>query len=118
MHRVPQVQPRTQLQVAWLKGAFEQQDGAAPIERAQALRLVKVEQGKAVGAAQSGKTALDAVAIGIGLDHRPHMGIWRTQASLVQVVTQGFEVDGGKDGAGHGESEGEVGQWRQRRWRS
>jgi hypothetical protein len=57
---VPQVQARAQLQVARLEHAFQQQDGAAPVQRAQALGLGQVEQRKAVGAAQ-GSNTLDAV---------------------------------------------------------
>ena len=102
VHRVPQVQARAQFQVARLENAFEQQDGAAPVQRAQALRLGQVQQGKTVGAPQRAEHALDAVAVGIGLDHRPDPCVRRPHAGLVQVVFEGVGMDGGKNGTGHG----------------
>ena len=99
---MPKVQPRTQLQIARLEHPFEQQDRAAPIQRAQQAGLGQVEQGKAVGAAQAGKGMGDAVAIGIGLDHRPQPGVRGVGARLSQVVRQGVGVDQGFDRAGHG----------------
>ena len=86
MHRVPQVQARTQLQVAGFKHAFEQQDGPAPAQVAHALGLVQVEQGEAVGPAQTLKHPLDAMAIGIGLDHRPNPRILGTRTQHSEVV--------------------------------
>ena len=77
VHHVPQVQARAQLQVARLEAALEQQHRAAPAERAHALGLGQVEQREAVGAAQAVEDALDAVAVGVGLDHRPDPGVGR-----------------------------------------
>ena len=102
MHRVPELQARAQLQVARLEHAFEQEDGAAPTQRAHAAGLVHVEQGKAVGAAHAVKTALDAVAVGVGFDHRPEAGVGRGLARPGLVVAQGVEVNGGEDRAWHG----------------
>ncbi len=58
-----------------------------------AFGLVQVEQRKAVGAAQPGEGALDAVAVGIGLDHRPDPRIRRGLARARQVVRQRVGVD-------------------------
>ena len=101
MHRMPQAQARAQLQVARLEHAFEQQDGPAPAQVAHALGLGQVQQRKTVGAAQALEHPLDAVAIGIGLDHRPHLGVRHRLAHAREVVVQGRGVDGGSgwDGA-------------------
>ena len=102
VHGVPQVQARAQLQVARLEAAFEQQDGAAPAERAHALRFVEVEQREAVGTRQPGIGTFDAVAVGIGLDHRPHARLRRGLACATQVVRQRLGVDERLDRSGHG----------------
>ena len=103
VHRVPEVEPRAQLEVARLEHALEQQHRPAPAQRAHALRLGQVEQREAVGTAQPLVDALDAVAVGIGLDHRPDAGIERIAAHALEVVAQGIGVDRGENGAGHGE---------------
>src|SRR5436853_489585 len=77
MHRVPQAQARTQLQVARLEHAFEQEDGTAPAQRAHAFGLLQVQQREAVGAADRFEHAVDAVAIGIGLDDGPYLRVAR-----------------------------------------
>ena len=102
MHRVPQVQPRAQLQVARLKSAFEQQYGAAPAQGAHALGFAQVQQGKAIGPTQTFKHPLDAMAIRIRLDHGPGLGIGCGLPGTAQVMAQGCGVDAGLDGAGHG----------------
>ena len=101
VHRVPEVQARAQLQVARLEHPFEQQDGAAPAQRAQALRLVQIEQGETVGRAQGVEHPFDAMAVGIGLDHRPDPRIGRRGAGPRQVVRQRVGVDQGFDRTGH-----------------
>jgi hypothetical protein len=93
VHRVPEVQARAQLQVARLEHAFEQQHRAAPAQRAHALGLGQVEQREAVGAAQAVVGALDAVAVGVGLDHGPDAGIRRAFTHPCQVVQEGVAVD-------------------------
>ena len=100
--RVPQAQARAQLQVARVKTALQQQDGAAPVERAQALRLGQVQQRETVGAAQCVKDAFDAVAVGVGLDDGPDLGVGRGGAGAGEVVRERGSVDGGKNGAWHG----------------
>ena len=102
VHRVPQVQARAPFQVAQLKRAFKQQNRPAPAQGAQALGLVQVEQRKSVGAAQAFKCALNAVAIGVGLDHGPGAGIRGAGTRALQVVAQGLGMDGGLDRTGHG----------------
>ena len=101
VHHVPQVQARAQLQVARLEHAFEQQDGAAPVERAQRRSLGQVEQGKTVGRAQRVEGPLDAVAVGVGLDHRPDSRVGRLRARAGQVVAQGIGMDQRFDRTGH-----------------
>ena len=102
MHRVPQLQARAQLQVTRLKHAFEQQDGPAPTQVAHALGFIQIQQGKTVGAAQARVRALNAVAVGVGFDHSPHLGLRHRGAVAVQVVLQCSRVDGGENRARHG----------------
>ena len=101
VHRVPQVQARAQFQVARLEHAFQQQDGPAPAQGAHALRLLQVQQGEAVGAAQSVEHAFDAMAVGIGLDHAPHPGIGRAARMRARLWRRASAVDGGLDRTGH-----------------
>ena len=108
VHCVPQMQARAELEVARLEHAFKQQDRAAPVQRAQALRLGQVQQREAVGTAQRVEHALDAVAVGVGLDHRPDARVGRPHTGLVQVVLERCGMDGGVDGAGHGGSAMEL----------
>jgi len=86
MHRVPELEPRAQLQVARLEHALQQQDGAAPVQRAQPLGLGQVQQREAICRPQAGVGALDAVAVGIGLDDGPDTGIGRLRAGTAEVV--------------------------------
>ena len=104
MHGVPHIQARAQLQVARLEHAFQQQQRAAPAQGAQALGFGQVEQGKAIGCAQGVEHALDAMAVGIGLDHGPHARVLRRRTAARQVVPQRSGVDGGKNRARHGSS--------------
>ena len=101
MHHMPQPQAGAQLQVTRFKTAFQQQDGAAPVQRTQALCFGQVQQRKAVSTAQTIKRPLDAVAIGVGLDDGPHAGIRSGCADAGQVVGQCGRVDGGKNRARH-----------------
>jgi hypothetical protein len=105
MHCVPQAQARAQLQVPRLEHAFEQKDGPAPAQVAHALGLGQVQERKAVGAAQAFVCALDAMAVRIGLDHGPDLGVGRRLPDAIQVVVQGGGVDGGGDGTGHGKGQ-------------
>ena len=107
---VPQVQSRAQLQIARLKAAFEQQDRPAPAQGAHTLGLGQVEQGKAVGGAQGLKHPLDAMTVGVGLDHRPDLGITGEVTHARQVVAQVRSVDGGQNGAGHEVRSGQTGE--------
>ena len=61
---------------------------------------------RAVGTPQRAEHSLDAVAVSIGLDHRPDARVGRAHAGLVQVVFKGCRVDGGEDRAGHGNATG------------
>ena len=101
VNRVPQVEARAQLEIARLETAFEQQDRAAPAERTDAFGLVQVEQREAVGAFEPGIGALDAVAVGIGLDDRPDLRVGRCGADADEVVRERSDVDKGFDRARH-----------------
>jgi hypothetical protein len=102
MHRVPQVQARAQLQVSRLESAFEQQDRAAPAQSPHPFGLGQVQERKTIGPAQTVKHPLDAMPVGIGLDHGPGLGVGRGLAGHAQVVAQRSGVDGGLYRAGHG----------------
>ena len=102
MHHMPQAQAGAEFQIALLEGSFQQQDGAAPAQVAHALGLGQVEQGKTVGGTQGIEHALNAVAVGIGFDHRPHTGIAGGGTGTRQVVAQGIQVNSGLNGTGHG----------------
>jgi len=52
-------------------------------------------------APQAFKHMFDAVAIGIGFDHRPHAGVRSSGTHAGQVVTQGVSVNKGLYRAGH-----------------
>ncbi len=95
VHHVPQVQARTPLQVACVEHAFEQQDGAAPVHLAQLARFGDVQQREAVGCAQAFEGALQAVTVGVGLDHRPDSRIRGAFAGADEVVPEGIEVNQG-----------------------
>jgi hypothetical protein len=56
MHGMPQIQPRTQLQIALLKNTFEQQDRATPAQIAHPLASCQVQQGKAIRARRPSNT--------------------------------------------------------------
>ena len=93
VNRVPQAQARTQLQIARVEAAFEQQNWPAPVERAQPLGFVQVEQRKAVGAAQRIENPLDAMAVGVRLDDGPDPRVRRGGANTRQIVTDGGAVN-------------------------
>jgi hypothetical protein len=102
MHHVPQPQPGTQLQVALLKYPLQQQHWSAPTQVTHPLGFGQVEQRKPVGGTQGIKHPLNAVTIGIGLDHCPHSGIARRLTGQGEVVAQGVLMDCGMYGARHG----------------
>jgi len=93
MHRVPQAQARAQLQVTRLEHAFEQQDGATPAQGAHALGLGQVQQGKAIGRAQAFKHPLNAVPVGVGLDHGNDLALRGVAFHHGEVVAQGRCID-------------------------
>ena len=103
VHGVPQAQARAQLQIARLEHALQQQDRAAPVQGAQALGLGDLQHGKAIGRTQALEGMLHPMAIGIRLGHAQQLGVRRGAAHLFQVVAQGLGVDGGENGARHGE---------------
>ena len=104
MHRVPEIQPRAQLEVALLEDAFEQQDRAAPAQLAHALGFRKIEQREPVGAAQRVEDALDAMAVGVGLDDGEDACVAGGGAGAFEVAPQRFGVDEGLDRTGHAAS--------------
>ena len=64
VHRVPEVEARTGLEIARSEAAFEQQHRPAPAERADLLGLGEIEQREA-SAPSIGEGAGDAVPVGI-----------------------------------------------------
>jgi len=87
--------------VARIERPLEHQDGTAPAERAQRCSLGQIEQGETVGGAQRVECTLDAVAVGIGLDHRPDACIGGRGTRPRQVGGQRRGVDEGFDRARH-----------------
>jgi hypothetical protein len=95
VHHVPEVEALAKLQVIGAEAAFQQQNRPTPAQGAQGFGFSQVEQGEAVGRAQRRESALDAMPIGMGLDHRPHLGLRRGQPCAGQIVGQCLGVDGG-----------------------
>ena len=102
VHHMPKIQTGTQLQVALLKRAFQQQNGAAPIQLTQGLRLGQVEHCKTVGGPQPGVGPLNAMAISPRFDHRPDPRIRRSLLQASQVVAQSMGVNQGMNRTWHG----------------
>ena len=48
-----------------------------PLEGPNAFRLRQIEQRKTIGGTQPIETALNAMPVGIGFDHRPDLGLRR-----------------------------------------
>ena len=103
MHGVPQVQTRAEFQIAGFKHTFQKQHRPAPTQGPYALRLVQVQQSKAIGGTQAFEHTFDAMAIGVGFDHRPDAGIGGSKAHALQVMTQRVGVNKGVYRAGHGQ---------------
>jgi hypothetical protein len=99
---VPQVQARAGLEIASVEAAFEEKDRAAPAEVAQQLGLGDVEQREAVGALQRRKCVGDAVAVGIGLDHRPDARAGRGLARDLEIGGKGVAMNDRFDRPRHG----------------
>ena len=94
----------TQFQVTLLEYALEQQHRATPSEGTDALRLGQIQQRKSIGTTQTFKCTLNAMTVGIRLDHGPYAGIRRVVPGPVQVVYQRLGVDGGLYRTGHGQA--------------
>ena len=109
MHGMPDGQARAHFQITRLEHAFEQQNRAAPAQLAYALGFFEVQHGKAVGRAQAFKQVFDTVAVSVGFDHGPQFGIGDGLPYPLQIVANGFRMDGGKDWTGHGFSQSD--QW-------
>ena len=60
---------RQQRDVGRVEEAFEQQDRLGPAQFAQAHRVLGLDQRQAVGVGEAAHAALEAVAVGVGLDH-------------------------------------------------
>ena len=101
MNDVPQTQARTQLEVARFKNTLEQQDRPAPVQRAQALRLVEIEQCKAIGRTQTLKHSFNAVAVSVGFDDSPYPRIAGGHLQCLQVVAQRLGMNSCKNRTGH-----------------
>lgn len=102
VHGMPEIEARTQFQVARLEHAFQQQDRSAPAKRAHPLGFGQVEQRETIGTAETVEYALDAMAVGVGLDDGPYARVERRAPDALQVVAQCAGMDGGEDGTWHG----------------
>ena len=69
--------------------------------REPTLGLGQIQQGKAVGSPHGLKHPLNAVPVGIGLDHGPGLGVGRGLAGSRQVVAQSGGVDSDLNRTGH-----------------
>ena len=75
MHRVPEMQARTTVEIARLEAALEQQgSGRASRELANPFGFVDIEQREAIGALQGGVDVADTVTVGVRLDDGPDLG--------------------------------------------
>jgi hypothetical protein len=88
-------------QFAFLEEAFEQQDAARVVAVADLQCGIEFEQCQAVGIFQRGQYSRQAVAVGIGLDHRQYLRLGRLGAHERQVAAQRAQVDLGKHGPRH-----------------
>ena len=81
--------------------AFQHQDRLRHARAAQALGFGEVEHGEAVGGTQRARRALQAVTIGVRLDHCPDARAAGVRARDAQVVRKSARRDGGADRAWH-----------------
>ena len=101
MNDMPQTQARAQLEVARFKNTLEQQDRPAPVHCAQALRLVEIEQCKAICRPQALEYPFNAMAISVGFDHSPNTRIAGGHLQCLQVVAQRLGMNSCKNRTGH-----------------
>ena len=88
-------------QLALGEKSFEQQDAAHVVLLAQHHRGIELDQRQAVGVLERRQDAREAVAVGIGLDHRQHLRAGRLFAHARQVAAHRGKVDLGVQRSGH-----------------
>jgi len=93
--------PPEELDVARIEHALEHEDRLLHAERPQARRLLEVEHRKAVGRPQRAGRPLEAVAVGVRLEHRPNLRRAGVAARNCKVVCESARRYGGADGTGH-----------------
>ena len=81
---------------------FEQQDPPRVVRSAQLERGVELDDREAVRVRERREHAHEAVAVGVGLDHREHLRLGRARPDLREICAQRGDVDLGKQRAGHG----------------
>ncbi len=91
-----------QVHVERLEETLQHQDRLRHPGQAQAHRLLEIQHRAAVGIRQGARRALQAVAVGVGLQHRPDLRLAGGFARQFQVVAQGGRLDDGTDRARHG----------------
>ncbi len=79
--------------------AFEQQDAIGESGGAQREAFADPRDGETVGFGQRLRCGHDAVAVGVGLDHRHHAAVGRGAPDLAEVVAQGGGIDDRADQA-------------------
>ncbi len=101
VHDRRQLQRRHGVQVTRLEASFEQQDGPRPSGIARALRLIEIEQCKAIGVGKRAYCAQQAVSIRIRLDDRPDKPSARMPARKREIAAHRWQVDHGRNRAWH-----------------
>ncbi len=115
MDHAGQVVGQHYVEVGGLEAALQQQHRLADARLPQAHRLVQVQQGEAVGQVAPGpRRPHEAVAVGIGLHHRPAARLAGQAFGQQVVVAQGGRIDGGGKRARHVQGAGppqRAAQW-------
>jgi len=90
-----------QRQVDGLEEALQHQDRLGDAGDAQPRRLLEVEHREAVGGLERARRALQAMAVGVRLEHRPELGAAGVGLGDEQIVRERAGRDRGADGARH-----------------
>jgi hypothetical protein len=88
--------------IGWPKKAFQQKNWARPAQFTQLHRFFEVQQPKAVGSAQTGKHAREAMPVGISFDDGPDFRLRRIAPRDSEVIGESGGMNRGGKGARHG----------------
>jgi hypothetical protein len=91
-------------QVRRVEAAFEEQDRALVAAAAKRHGVFDLERREPVGLRQRARDAIEAVTVGVALDHGEDLRMRRGELREPVVVAQRGGRKGGVDGAGHGRS--------------